>query len=204
MQVTYEVLRIWMVILAIQLSNLDGICQNTSNKALLVIDVQENLVNPDSKIHIDTTNLETFFKFMNSAIDKFHSSGSLVTYIVNEWSNPIINWGTGNVCKKGGKGVEIDQKLKLVNNHIYFKSKPNALYNKYLIDFLRENKITTVYVIGLMAEGCIKATVEGLLRENYHVIVLEDAIASKNAKCKSKALSYFQNKAVDIMRVRDL
>lgn len=35
-------------------------CQNMSKKALLVLDVQENLVDPESKLHIDCSNLDIF------------------------------------------------------------------------------------------------------------------------------------------------
>jgi len=35
-------------------------CQNMSKKALLVLDVQENLVDLESKLHIDCSNLDVF------------------------------------------------------------------------------------------------------------------------------------------------
>src|SRR5208283_1714472 len=110
--------------------------QIPGKKALFVIDMQENLVNPSSPMHIDTVGIRTFFTHINEAIETYQKRGDAVIYIVNEWNNPIENWMTGNVCKKGGKGVGLDPRLVKVNSTIYSKSHPNSLSNKDLLKFI--------------------------------------------------------------------
>jgi hypothetical protein len=52
------------LILFLMTNSIDG--QMKNKKALLVIDVQENLLNPDSSIHIDkTASTESFFDKLN-------------------------------------------------------------------------------------------------------------------------------------------
>jgi len=57
----------------------------TFEKALLVIDIQENLVNPDLRMHIDVTNINQFFKNVNRTIELFEKSG----FPVPCWLNSV-------------------------------------------------------------------------------------------------------------------
>lgn len=187
-----RLLRICVVLIFIVISPSMNFGQTIERKAVMVIDIQENLVNPNSKIHIDTLGIDLFFRNLNKNISQFNDNRDLVIYVVNEWKSPFINWATGNVCKKGGAGVGLDNRLILVNDKIYSKSKSNALTNKDLLKYLRDNKITDVYVMGLLAEGCVKATVKGLRKQKFNVFVIEDALGSKNIANKTKVINYFR------------
>jgi nicotinamidase-related amidase len=177
--------------------------QVVDRKALLVIDIQENLVNPNSKIHIDTSGIDLFFHNLNKSISQFDDNKDLIIYVVNEWTSPFMNWATGNVCKKGGAGVGIDKRLLIVNDRIYSKSKSNALTNKDLLKNLRDNKITDVYVMGLLAEGCVKATVKGLRKEKFNALVIEDALGSKNITIKTKVIDDFHENGIKTIRAQE-
>lgn len=172
--------------------------------ALMVIDIQENLVNPNSKFHIDTSDIYGFFHNLNKSIAEFNDNKDLVIYVVNEWTNPFVNWVTRNTCKKGGLGVGLDKKLVVVNDNIYSKSKPNSLSNKELLNCLKTNNITDVYVMGLLAEGCVKATIKGLIKERFNVIVIEDALGSTNDRNKSKVVNYLHKKNIKTIRTHEL
>ncbi|HET7003798.1 MAG TPA: isochorismatase family cysteine hydrolase [Puia sp.] len=173
--------------------------QKTFDKALLVIDIQENLVNPGSKIHIDTTNIDQFFKNVNHTIDLFENSGLPVLYITNEWSNFLMNWITGNVCKKGGKGVGPDPRLKRVNMELYRKSTKSAFVNQQLLKVLRGWKVSEIFVVGLFAEHCVKATVTDALKKDFNVTVITDALGSKNGKKLRRSLEYYRRNGVTLV-----
>jgi len=177
--------------------------QTIDRKAILVIDIQENLVNPNSRIHMDTSGIDLFFGNVNKSISQFNDNKDLVLYVVNEWTNPFMNWATGYVCKKGSNGVGLDKRMVLVNNKIYSKSKSNALTNKDLLKDLRDNKITDVYIMGLLAEGCVKATVKGLRKEKFNVIVIEDALGSKNITNKTKVIDYLHENGIKTIRTQE-
>jgi nicotinamidase-related amidase len=168
-------------------------------KALLVIDVQENLTNPVSKIHMDITNIDQFFKNVNHAIDLFEKSGLPVFYITNEWSNFLLNLLTGNACKKGGKGVGPDLRLLRVNEKIYIKSTKSALQNTQLLKDLQDWKISELVLVGLFAEHCVKATLTDALKNNFKVTVITDALGSKNERNLRRSLKSYRRKRVTLV-----
>src|SRR5882724_4325099 len=120
--------------------------QVESKKALLVIDVQENLVNPASKMHMEKDSINFFLANVNRSIDDFRTKGLPVLYTVNEWTNPILNMFTGNVCKKGGKGTGIDKRVRIASDNIYTKSRMSAFTNNELFTYLKNNSITELYI----------------------------------------------------------
>ena len=197
---------IWItkLILMITTNNSSSLIQEKSVNALLVIDIQENLLNPASVIHIDTTNIELFLSNLNHVIKEFEMKKNHIFYIINEWSNPIWNFFTKNVCKKGGKGVGIDNRLNVVNDNIFSKSKANSLSNKSLLANLKANNITNVYVMGLQAEYCVKATVNGLLKEKFNVVVVKDALGSVNTTKYNKTINYFERKDIKLIETKNI
>jgi nicotinamidase-related amidase len=94
--------------------------------------------------------------------------------------------------------------LVLVNDKIYSKSKSNALTNKDLLKYLKDNKVSDVYVMGLLAEGCVKATVKGLIEEKFKVTVVEDALGSKNETNKSKVINYLHKNDIKTIRTNEI
>jgi nicotinamidase-related amidase len=178
--------------------------QKLKKKALLVIDVQENLLDARSRLHMDPVAVYPFISSLNKSIRFFEANYLPVIYIVNEWTNPILNALTGNVCKKGGKGTGIDKKVDRVNGKVYSKSRMNALTNKELSTFLRENAISELYITGLFAEACIKGTTMAAIRNDYKTVLIEDAIGSKNTKKKLASLLYCERKGANIISTHQL
>ena len=58
--------------------------QTSNKKALLVIDVQENLLNPNSKLHVDPPAISSFIQNLNKSIKFFEENNMPVIYTVNE------------------------------------------------------------------------------------------------------------------------
>lgn len=171
----------------------------TFEKALLVIDIQQNLVSPGSRMCMDITNIDQFFKNVNQTIDIFENSGSPVFYITNEWSNFLLNWVTGNVCKKGAKGVGPDPRLKRVNMELYRKSVKSAFGNAKLLKDLQDRNVSEVFLVGLLAEYCVKATMMDALKNNFKVTVITDALGSKNEANMRRSLTYYHSKKVNLV-----
>jgi nicotinamidase-related amidase len=176
----------------------------TAKEALLVIDVQENLLNPASKMHIDSTIVDSLCININEAIEKFRNNNLPVIYIANEWSNPLLNMLTGNVCKKGGPGTNIDKRIIRVNDSVYKKSRGNALTNESLLQYLKTNHITRLTLCGLFAEYCVKMTLVDGLKKGFTVLVLQDAIGSKNNVKKSKSIAFYKRKGATLVNVGQL
>jgi len=178
--------------------------QKEEKRALLVIDVQENLLDTRSRIHMDPSAISSFIRNLNRSIGFFEANFLPVMYVVNEWTNPMLNLVTGNVCKKGGKGTGIDKRVNRVNGMVYSKSRMSALTNKELSLFLKENSISEVYITGLLAEACIKETTMNAIKNNYNAVIIEDAIGSKNTKKKLASLLYCERKGAIIISAEQL
>ncbi len=176
----------------------------SSKEALLVIDVQENLLNPSSKLHIDSTTVDSLCNNVNEAIKKFQNKGLPVIYIANEWTNPLLNMVTGNVCKKGAEGTNIDKRITRVNERLFKKSKANALSNDSLLQYLETNKITHIILCGIFAEACVKQTLINGMKQGFKVSVLQDAIGSKNSIRKSKSIAFYREQGATIINVAQL
>ena len=164
--------------------------QNQTKKALLVIDVQENLLKPLSKLHVDPVTVTPLLENLYKSIAAFQEKNYPVIYTINEWTNPILNLLTGNVCKKGSAGTGIDKRVMMASNMIYYKSRSSALTNKELRDYLKKESITELYITGLFAEACIKGTQKGAARNNFKVVIIENAVGSRSAKNKLKSMEY--------------
>ncbi|MDO5523959.1 MAG: isochorismatase family protein, partial [Bacteroidia bacterium] len=48
-------------------------------------------------------------------------------------------------------------------------------------DYLRENKITNLYVCGLTTDYCVKASAIDSINEGFHTYVITDAVKPVNA-----------------------
>ena len=178
--------------------------KTASNKALLVIDVQENLLSPASRLHVDPDAVPFFITQLNKTIKYFKDDKAHVLYVVNEWTNPLLNFLTGNVCKKGGNGTGIDKRVDLVSGTIYSKSKMNALSNKGLLQYLHQNSITELYITGLFAEACVRGTAKGAIKKGYKTIIIEDAVGSKNSLKKFRAMNVCKDRGVKVIRANQL
>lgn len=150
-------------------------------------------------MHIDTTNIETFFTNANKTIRSFEKNGSPVMYVTNEWKNPILNLLTGNVCKKGGAGVGPDPRLLRINEKIYRKSKMNALSNRALATDLQAGRVSDIYLMGLFAEHCVKATLIAALKKKFRVTVITDALGAKSDKTLSKCLEFYNRNGATLI-----
>jgi nicotinamidase/pyrazinamidase len=200
----YSKIKLLVMATAIVTASKPLIAQSTGKTALLVIDVQENLLKPNSRLHMDTASIPSFLHSLNDAIRYFNSNDIPVLYTVNEWTNPVLNMLTGNVCKKGTPGTGIDKNVYRVNDTIYRKSKMSALSNKELLNYLREHSIAHLYIAGLFAEACIKGTAREAMKKGYNVTVIEDATGSKTDSKKAKSMKVCKAAGARLIKVDQL
>ena len=61
---------------------------------------------------------------------------------------------------------------------VFSKAKPDAFTNPALEEILRSAEIRHLAVLGVMAEGCVRATVNSAIRRGFSVTVVSDGVAS--------------------------
>ena len=154
-----------------------------SIKALIVIDIQNDITKHYRDI-IDT---------VNAAIDWAMDLGMTVIYIKHNNLSP----GT-RTFKPDTKGAELAPELKVVSNHIFVKTKANALTSEALSEFIRSKDIREFYITGADATACVKSTCFNMTKAGYAVHVISDCVTSYDLKKMPEMLSYYAEKGCEV------
>ena len=144
--------------------------------ALVVIDLQNDI----------TKNYKEIIGKVNEAIKWADKKELWVVYIRHN----NLSAGT-RTFKPGIHGAELVPELNVVSDHIFTKSKSNALTSEAFGAFIQEHSITDFYVAGADATACIKSTCFNMTKSGYTVHVLSDCITSYDKKKLPELLTYY-------------
>ena len=159
------------------------------NSALVVIDLQNDI----------TKNYKEIIEKVNEAIDWAVQKELLVVYIQHN----NLSVGT-RTFKPGTHGAEFVPEMKVVSDHIFTKSKSNALTNEEFEAFIKGNDIDEFYIAGADAAACIKSTCYNMTKSGYTVHVLSDCITSYDKKKLPELLAYYESKGCSVMALKDV
>ena len=112
--------------------------------------------------------------------------GAVPVVVVNAFprSQRVANFFRNNAAIAGTEGAALDARVPLpIGTPVLPKTQANAFSNPELHAFLQSQSVTRVCVIGVFAEGCVRATALGAKAHGYAVSVPLDAIAT-NARWK--------------------
>ena len=159
------------------------------NSALVVIDLQNDI----------TKNYREIIEKVNEAIDRAVQKGLTVVYIQHN----NLSAGT-RTFKPGTRGAELVPELKVVSDHIFTKSKSNALTSEEFVSFIKENGINEFYIAGADAMACIKSTCYNMTKNGYTVHVLSDCITSYDKKKLPEMLAYYESKGCEVIELSEI
>ena len=154
------------------------------NSALVVIDLQNDI----------TKNYREIVDKVNEAINRAVQKELWVIYIRHN----NLSAGT-RTFKPDTRGAELVPELKVVSDHIFTKSKSNALTSEPFAAFIREHGITEFYIVGADAAACIKSTCFNMAKSGYTVHVLSDCITSYDKKKLPEMLAYYESKGCEVI-----
>ena len=112
--------------------------------------------------------------------------GVFTVAIVNAFprSQRLANFFRNGAAIAGTAGAELDPRVSLPPaTPLFAKAQANAFSNPELHKHLQSKAVTRVCVMGVYAEGCVRATALGARALGYDVVVPLDAIAT-NARWK--------------------
>ena len=153
------------------------------NKALIVIDIQNDI----------TKHYRDIIDKINAAADRASAQGMTVIYIKHY--NLSARTRT---FKPDTKGAELVPELKIVSDHIFVKTKANALTSEAFSAFIRENGIDEFYITGADATGCVKSTCYNMTKAGYAVHVISDCVTSYDLKKMPEMLAYYADKGCEV------
>ena len=152
------------------------------NSALVVIDLQNDI----------TKNVREIMENVNAAIDWAVQTERWVVYIQHN----NLSAGT-RTFKPGTRGAELVPEMKVVSDHVFTKTKSNALTSEAFTAFIREKGVTECYIAGADATACIKSTCFNMARSGYTVHVLSDCITSYDPKKLPEMLAYYESRGCE-------
>ena len=159
------------------------------NSALVVIDLQNDI----------TKNYKEIIEKVNEAIDWAAEKEMWVVYIQHN----NLSAGT-RTFKPGTHGAELVPEMKVVSDHIFTKSKSNALTSEEFAAFIQEHGITEFYVAGADAAACIKSTCFNMTKSGCTVHVLSDCITSYDKKKLPEMLAYYESKGCSVTELHEI
>lgn len=159
------------------------------NSALVVIDLQNDI----------TKKYKEIMENVNRAIDWAAQKKLWVVYIRHN----NLSAGT-RTFKPGTRGAELVPELNVVSDHIFTKSKSNALTSETFAAFIQEHGITDFYLVGADAAACVKSTCFNMTKIGYTVHVLSDCITSYDKKKLPEMLAYYESKGCTVMTLSEI
>lgn len=157
-------------------------------EALVVIDIQNDI----------TKNYKEIIDGINRAIDKAVEKDMYVIYIKHN----NLSAGT-RTFKPDTKGAELVPEMNMVSDHIFLKTKGNALTSEAFSEFIAENEIDTFYITGADATACVKSTCYNMRKNGYDVSVLSDCITSYDKRKIEEMLCYYEKQGCKLITLND-
>ena len=154
-----------------------------NRKALVVIDIQNDI----------TKHYRAIIDRLNAAIEWAAESGMEIVYIQHN------NLSAGSrTFKLGTKGAELVPELRIVSDHIFVKTKANALTSEAFSEFIRSRDIREFYIAGADATACVKSTCFNMTKAGYTVHVISDCVTSYDLKKMPEMLAYYTDKGCEV------
>jgi nicotinamidase-related amidase len=88
--------------------------------------------------------------------------------------------------------------LRIVSDHVFVKTKANALTSGDFSEFIRERDIREFYITGADATACVKSTCFNMAKAGYAVHVISDCVTSYDLKKLPEMLAYYAAKGCEV------
>ncbi|MBF0480725.1 MAG: isochorismatase family protein [Desulfovibrionaceae bacterium] len=157
--------------------------------AVLLVDLQRDFLDcKGGRLPVDRLGAEAAIRAANEVLSRRVLAGALPVFVVNEFSPGarVANFFRNNAAVAGGAGAMIDPRIERVwTARCFSKAAPSAFSNPGLEAYLRAEGVKKLHVLGVFAEGCVRATAIDAVRLGFAVVVHARAVAS-NARWKKR------------------
>ena len=167
-----------------------------NKSCLIIIDVQKGIFKLKQTVYDQAVFINNLKKILLSA--QKHNIKTIYTQHEN-----------ASFLLRGSEDWEIIDELKSVNRDdlIINKKHPSIFKNTCLLDLLNQNKIETLYICGLISNGCIKDTCLDGLKNGFNIVLISDAHSTfyKNAeKIIADINKYLDSQGVKLKKTIEL
>jgi len=168
-------------------------------KALVVLDIQEGFSGTAARQPVTRPPTSGMLFIVNSLIDEAAEAGMKVAYIRQVFSNNMF------VRLHGGRRqgrVMIDRRIKVINENDFEKNRTDAFSYRQFEQFLIDNHVNELYLVGVDAAYCVYYTALGALNRGYKVTVITDAVLSR--KDMSMVIERYRRKGIAVITSEQL
>lgn len=153
--------------------------------AVLLLDLQKDFLDGESgRMPVDRAGADAVLGAANDILSKRVLADALPVLVVNRFpaSAHFANFFRKGAAIVGSDGAEFDARLHNRETvQVISKSRPSAFSNPELNKLLLKHDVQELYVMGVFAEACVRATVTDAIKLGFSVHVLADAVASNAA-----------------------
>ena len=166
--------------------------------AVLLIDLQRDFLDSRAgRLPVAEEGAQSVLYAANEILAKRALPEAFLVLVLNQFpaTARLVNFFRRGAAIAGSRGAEPDPRLEhLGNATVVVKSKPSAFSNPKLQEILSARGVRDLWVLGVFAEGCVRATVLEAIRLGYSVRVLESAVSS-NATWKKRIALWVMERA---------
>lgn len=143
-----------------------------NNKALMIIDVQVGMFDPNDPVYRGEELLEN----IRQLIDKARSTDTTVIYVQH-------NEGVGEQLESGTPDWTLHPSIRPNEGDVVIqKFTPDSFYKTNLQEELEKHSIQEIVICGLQTEVCIDTTCRRAFSSGYKVTLVRDAHSTYDSK----------------------
>lgn len=156
--------------------------------ALIVIDLARAWMDPDSKVGTDLSAVvgNVVRLLAKARLAKIPIFFTTIAYEPNLSDAGEVRRKKLQHCEefiKGSQNVELLPQLERRPEEVLIvKQRPSAFFGTTLLSQLIGHRVDTLIITGCSTSGCIRATAESAMDNNFHVIVPREAVGDR---CRS-------------------
>jgi nicotinamidase-related amidase len=140
------------------------------NQALLVIDAQQELIEGNEN-ESSVFKKEKLLKNINLVIEKAKGVEALVVFVRDK-----------DVAGGEGEGFQVHQIINVPpSSKVFDKKATNSFYGTGLLDYLKDNEIEHLVIMGCQTEYCIDSAVRTATVNGFDVTLVADGHSTKDS-----------------------
>ncbi|MDR1967343.1 MAG: cysteine hydrolase [Burkholderiaceae bacterium] len=153
-----------------------------TSSAVLLMDLQVDFLDAGKgRMPVSAEGAARVIAAANAVLSANVLPGALAVAVVNRFprSQVIANFFRKGAAVEGSDGARLDSRVRLPPAvAVFAKSRASAFSNPDLHPWLQGRSVSRLCVMGVMAEGCVRATAIAARALGYEVVAPLDAIAT--------------------------
>jgi len=156
-----------------------------TSSAVLLMDLQIDFLDTgQGRMPVSEEGAANVIAAANAVVSANVLPGACPVAVINRFprTQVIANFFRKGAAVEGSDGAMLDPRVPMPQTvPVFAKSRPSAFSNPDLHPYLQSLSVSRLYIVGVFAEGCVRATAIAARSLGYEVVVPLGTIASNAA-----------------------